>query len=88
MPVVIGQAEYPTNCLDRLHAACKQVTEVDATGMATACGTFKAANVVLLGVLAKKLPFKYEDWMNAIENNVKEKFIDMNKKAFDMGYNL
>ncbi|MDD4074870.1 MAG: indolepyruvate oxidoreductase subunit beta [Eubacteriales bacterium] len=88
MPVVIGQAEYPADCMARIHAACKQVVEVDATGMATACGTFKAANVVLLGVLAKKLPFQYADWMNAIENNVKEKFIDMNKKAFDMGYNL
>ncbi len=88
MPVIIGQAEYPSDCLERIHKACKNVLEVDATGIATKCGTFKAANVVLLGVLAKKLPFSHEDWMKAIESNVKEKFIDMNKVAFDKGYNL
>lgn len=88
MPVVIGQTEYPDDCLERLHKSCKSVIEIDATGIAVECGTFKAANVVLLGVLAKKLPFKYEDWINAIKENVKEKFVDMNKKAFDMGYNI
>ncbi len=88
MPVIIGQAEYPKDCLERIHKACKNVVELDATGIATECGTFKAANVVLLGVLAKKLPFSHEDWMHAIENNVKEKFIDMNKVAFDKGFNL
>jgi len=88
MPVIIGSAEYPADCMERIHAACKNVIELDATAIATECGTFKAANVVLLGVLAKKLPFSHEDWMQAIENNVKEKFIDMNKTAFEKGYNL
>ena len=86
MPVVIGAAKYPADCLDRIKASGAEVIELDATSMAEQCGTFKAANVVLLGVLAKKLPFSHEDWMRAIEENVKPKFVEMNKKAFEMGY--
>ncbi len=88
MPVIIGAAEYPPDCLERIRAGAKNVIELDATGIAQECGTFRAANVVLLGVLAKKLPFSLDDWMKAIEMNVKPKFIDMNKEAFKRGYAL
>ncbi|MBQ3551917.1 MAG: indolepyruvate oxidoreductase subunit beta [Clostridia bacterium] len=87
MPVITGAAKYPSDCLFRLHEACK-VIELDATSIAAECGTFKAANVVLIGVLAKSLPFTLEQWMNAIEANVKPKFIDINKSAFMRGYQL
>ena len=43
---------------------------------------------MLIGVLAKKLPFSYDQWMKAIEANVKPKFIDINKEAFKRGYEL
>ncbi|MDL2217410.1 indolepyruvate oxidoreductase subunit beta [Christensenellaceae bacterium OttesenSCG-928-M15] len=86
MPVIIGAAEYPQDAMERINAGAKNVIALDATGIAQECGTFKAANVVLLGVVAQKLPFSYESWMKAIETNVKEKFIDMNKEAFKRGY--
>lgn len=86
MPVIIGAAEYPKDALERIKAGAKNVIALDATGIASECGTYRAANVVLLGVVARKLPFKYEDWMKAIEANVKPKFIDMNKEAFKRGY--
>jgi len=88
MPVIIGAAEYPADCLERIKAGAKNVIALDATSIAHECGTYRAANVVLLGVLAKKLPFSYEEWMKAIEANVKPKFIEMNKAAFKRGYDL
>ena len=86
MPVIIGAAEYPADCMERIRAGAKNVVALDATGIAQECGTYRAANVVLLGVIARKLPFSHEDWMKAIEMNVKPKFIDINKAAFQRGY--
>ena len=88
MPVIIGAAEYPADCLEQIKAGAKNVIALDATSIAHECGTYRAANVVLLGVLAKKLPFSYDEWMKAIEANVKPKFIEMNKAAFKRGYDL
>ena len=45
----------------------------------------KAVNVVLLGAASKDLPFDEEAWIKVIEENVKPKFIELNKKAFEMG---
>ena len=86
MPVIIGAAKYPEDCLERIQAQANNVIALDATTIAHECGTYRAANVVLLGVLAKKLPFAYEAWMKAIEANVKPKFVEMNKQAFQRGY--
>ncbi len=86
MPVITGAAEYPNDCLERIRNCGANVIELDATGIAHECGTYRAANVVLIGVLAKKLPFTYDQWMQAIEANVKPKFIETNKEAFRRGY--
>ena len=87
MPVITGAAEYPADCLERIKKSCN-MTALDATAIAHECGTYKAANVVLMGVLAKQLPFSYDNWMKVIESTVKPQFIDINKKAFERGYNL
>ncbi|MDO4567828.1 MAG: indolepyruvate oxidoreductase subunit beta [Clostridia bacterium] len=87
MPVITGQAEYPANSLELIRSTGNAV-ELDATEIAHQCGTYRAANVVMIGVLAKKLPFTYEQWMSAIEANVKPKFVDVNKEAFRRGYEL
>ena len=39
-----------------------------------------------MGVVAKKLPFSVEEWHKAIEQCVKPKFLEINLKAFDRGY--
>ena len=85
MPVITGAAKYPDDCLARIEKDCDMIA-LDATGIAHECGTYKAANVVLMGVLAKQLPFSYEDWLSTIEANVKPQFIEMNKTAFKRGY--
>ena len=36
---------------------------------------------------AKQFGIAYDKWIKAIENTVAPKFVEMNKKAFDLGYN-
>jgi indolepyruvate ferredoxin oxidoreductase beta subunit len=34
------------------------------------------------------MDFSKEDWLKVIENTVPAKTVDINKKAFEVGYNL
>ena len=78
MPVIMKQAEYPEKKAGRVKA-------FDALSIAEECGSVKAVNVVLLGAASKDLPFDEDSWIKVIEENVKPKFVELNKKAFAMG---
>lgn len=54
--------------------------------MAKACGSVKAVNVVMIGVMARRTGIDREIWLNAIKKIIKPQFVDMNIKAFNMGY--
>ena len=41
----------------------------------------------LMGRAAKYFDIPYDSWIAAIEKTVAPKFVEMNKKAFEMGYN-
>ena len=81
MPVI------PVDCLERVEAAAKTI-KINAVEIAHECGTYRAANVVLMGVCAKMLPFSADEWHKAIEQCVKPKFLEVNINAFDRGYNF
>ena len=87
MPVITGAMEYPADALERVKASAN-VIAVDALGAARACGTGKAANIVLLGVLSRLLPYSAERWEEAIRACVKPAFLDVNLKAFETGRQL
>ncbi len=87
MPVIIGAAEYPENILNKI-AAEVDLTAVDALSLAEEAGNFKAVNVVLIGVMAKSTDIAYEKWVETIKTTVPPKFLDVNLKAFELGYNL
>ncbi len=86
MPVITGAAQYPEGILEKLLASDATVTPVDALPLAVEAGSPKAVNVALIGVLAAQMDFKKDVWLQAIQQTVPEKFIDMNLKAFDAGY--
>lgn len=88
MPVIIGSAEYPENILDELTAKGVHIEAMDALTLAEEAGSSKAVNIVLMGQLAKHFHIDYDKWISAIEQTVKPKFIDLNKKAFELGYNF
>ncbi len=87
MPVIIGAAEYPTDVLSELSDKGLQVEALDALTPAVEAGSAKAVNIVLMGRFAKYFDIPKEKWITAIENTVNPKFIEMNKKAFELGYN-
>ncbi|MBR4086255.1 MAG: indolepyruvate oxidoreductase subunit beta [Clostridia bacterium] len=87
MPVVIGAAEYPAEILDSLLAKGIDIDAFDALSLAEEAGSSKAVNIVLMGRLAKYLQIPYEQWIDAIAKSVKPQFVEINKKAFDLGYN-
>lgn len=87
MPVIMGKAKYPQNIMEKLKSDAGEVKAIDALSIAEDCGSVKAVNVVLLGAASKDLPFDENAWIKVIEENVKPKFIELNKKAFAMGRN-
>ena len=87
MPVVTGVAEYPKDILGKVREQGVKVVALDALGMAEEAGSSKAVNVVLIGAMAKKLDLPKEVWIDTIKETVSSKFIDMNLKAFELGYN-
>ena len=87
-PVNQGQAEYPEGIIEDLAAKVK-VVSLKAGDMAAELGNPKAMNVVLLGALVKAIGTLDDvDWMKHIEKNVKPKFVELNKKAFQAGYDF
>ena len=88
MPVVIGTAEYPEGVIDAVKAAGADVQAIDALSLAVEAGTAKAVNVVLIGAMAKNMPLDKEVWIKALKESVPAKFLELNLKAFEMGYNI
>ena len=87
MPVITGAAVYPENVLEELKENGVYVDSLDALTIAEQAGSSKAVNIVLMGRLAKHLDISYDRWIQEIEKAVKPKFIEINKKAFELGYN-
>ena len=88
MPVIIGSCAYPSEILGELKNKGVKIDETDALSVAEKAGSAKAVNIVLLSRFAKKFSIPYEKWIAAIEKTVAPKFVEMNKKAFELGYNL
>ena len=87
MPVITGAAQYPENVLDEMRACGVALDALDALSLANEAGSAKAVNIVLMGRLAKYLDIPLERWLEEIEKSVKPQFVEINKKAFTLGYN-
>ncbi len=87
MPVITGALEYPKD-IDKKLSNLVNTKFVDALNLAKEAGNIKAVNVVLIGVFAKESNIEYEKWIEVIKKTVPAKLLDVNLKAFDLGYNL
>lgn len=87
MPVIIGATEYPADIENKI-AEVANMKCFDAVSLAKEAGNIKAVNVVLIGVMAKNTDIAYEKWVEVIKSTVPAKLLDVNLKAFDLGYNL
>lgn len=62
---------------------------VDALGIAEECGSAKAVNVVLLGVLASKLTeIPQSVWYESLKSVIPAKLYEINEKAFQKGLSV
>ncbi len=86
MPVILGNAQYPQNIADQLRRKAGRAVVVDAPALAAAAGSAKSVNVVLLGVAARFLGLSEKLWREAIRATVPPGTIEVNERAFELGY--
>ena len=84
--VVTGAFEYPKNIIEGLKEKYK-VYAVDAMTEAKKLGNSKTFNIIVLGIAAQHMDFSQEAWLDVIGKTVPPKTVDINKKAFLLGYN-
>ncbi len=88
--VAAGMESYPD--IDELIKSVRQqnknVVTVDATSIAKKAGKAVAANAVMIGVVAamKGFPLKKDVLKETLSENVPQKFLDLNMRAFDLGF--
>lgn len=87
MTVLIGAAEYPDDIIEKLSKEHKTIV-VDAMAEAKKLGNSRVFNLVVLGIAAQHMDFTEQDWLEVIEKTVPPKTVDINKKAFNVGYTL
>ncbi len=87
MTVLTGAAVYPENIIGDLKGRYK-VMALDAMAEAKKLGNSRVFNTIIVGVAAKHMDFAKEDWLKVIEKTVPAKTVDINKAAFEAGYNL
>jgi len=87
MPVIIGKAKYPEDIIGKLKDAGIRFQSIDALCIARECGNIKAVNVVLIGLMAKSTNMSKEVWLQALEEVIPPKLLEVNLKAFNAGYN-
>ena len=85
MTVVIGASQYPEDIIETLKAE-HMVYSIDAGAIAKELGTSKVLNSVVLGLSAKHIGFTKEQWLETVRKTVPQKTIEINEKAFLLGY--
>ena len=85
MPVITGASAYPEAIVEKIAASGARIDAFDALTPAITTGNTKSANLVMLGRLSKYLDFTDEEWMEAIEAGINEKYRESCRKAFILG---
>ncbi len=86
MPCITGAASYPQGLQAKLKAEHERTYCVKAQEWAKEAGSVKATNVVMIGALGKLLGFNKELLKRAVTECVPAKFVELNGKAFELGY--
>ncbi len=80
-----GPVKYPEIDAAVLREHFPRLIYLDAVGEATRLGNPKAANTILLGAMSREIRLPETAWETALRKSVKEKFLDVNLKAFAIG---
>ena len=49
-------------------------------------GNSRVFNTIIIGLAAKNMDFDKEEWLDVVANTVPPKTVEMNQKAFLVGY--
>ena len=85
MPVITGAAEYPENILEELREKYR-VYSINAMEKAEELGNTRVFNTIVLGMAARHMNYTKEQWIDVIKAKVPPKTVDINKKAFLLGF--
>jgi len=90
MAVSSGLSEYPDIAAirERMAKAAGQVVVIPGTRTAVELGNVKTFNVVIMGSLARILGGEVDMWHSAVADQLPEKLVTVNLKAFDAGFAL
>jgi indolepyruvate ferredoxin oxidoreductase beta subunit len=88
--VAIGKGVYPelAQIQKIIRAKTARLIALDAVSLAREAGNVMSVNMVLLGAMtqSKKLPISSEKMKEAIAATTKKAFVEINLKAFDLGF--
>jgi indolepyruvate ferredoxin oxidoreductase, beta subunit len=84
---IIGAQDYPTGVLEELREKANVLT-IKAGELAEKLGNTKVMNIILLGALIKSMELDNIDWNLIIEQNLKPKFVELNKEALKIGMDM
>jgi indolepyruvate ferredoxin oxidoreductase beta subunit len=88
--VAIGKGSYPNveKLFDFIRGQVKQLITLNAQALAEQAGSTLAANIVMLGALARNgvLPIPRDAYERTIRTKTKEKFVRTNLRAFELGF--
>ncbi len=76
---------YPEHSVEKMREKANKVIAVDADKIASELGNPRLVNTILLGILSNYMPFPSDLWIDVIKNRVKERFVEINIKAFNKG---
>jgi len=85
--VVFDKDIYPEAAIDEMKAKFESYA-LDATEAGKKMGNKMVANTIILGMLAAKMPMDKDLWEEVILENVPAKAKEVNKQAFDFGYDF
>ncbi|MBP8819523.1 MAG: indolepyruvate oxidoreductase subunit beta [Syntrophomonadaceae bacterium] len=88
LPVMSGKLKYPEDIDQRIGQMVDKTMVVDASSIAIECGNVRAANVVLVGILAAAIGIPEAEVEKAIHAMVPPKALDINVKAFKQGHTI
>ena len=86
MVTLNGKIPYPDTILEDLSNRVKTYV-IDGTNKAVELGLDKVMNIIMLGALSKVIDLDNLKWEEAIRENVKPQYVDINLKAFEIGLN-
>lgn len=81
-----GLQTYPEKVEEELSRRFSRLVMLDAAGLASELGNPRVVNVILLGLLARRLSFPKDAWLEALRKRLPPKILEVNLRAFESGY--